>query len=78
MAVIAQLLYVAAQTGIGSFFINYTVEVKELQLNEMQGGLLLGIGGMGVRYWTFLRKIYHAKNQAGDLVRYICSDEHPC
>ncbi|MDR2949631.1 MAG: L-fucose:H+ symporter permease [Prevotella sp.] len=48
MAVIAQLLYVAAQTGIGSFFINYTIEVKELQLNEMQGGLLLGMGGMAL------------------------------
>lgn len=45
-AVIAQFLYVAAQTGIGSFFINYTIEVKELQLNEMQAGLLLGLGGM--------------------------------
>lgn len=48
MAVIAQFLYVAAQTGIGSFFINYTIEVKELQLNEMQGGLLLGLGGMAL------------------------------
>ncbi len=47
-AVIAQFLYVAAQTGIGSFFINYTVEVKELQLNELQGGLLLGLGGMAL------------------------------
>ena len=45
-AVIAQFLYVAAQTGIGSFFINYTIEVKSLQLTEMQGGLLLGLGGM--------------------------------
>jgi FHS family L-fucose permease-like MFS transporter len=45
-AVIAQLLYVAAQTGIGSFFINYTIEVKSLQLTEMQAGLLLGFGGM--------------------------------
>lgn len=48
MAVIAQFLYVAAQTGIGSFFINYTIEVKELQLTEMQGGLLLGLGGMAL------------------------------
>jgi FHS family L-fucose permease-like MFS transporter len=46
LAVIAQFLYVAAQTGIGSFFINYTIEVKELQLTEIQGGLLLGFGGM--------------------------------
>lgn len=45
-AVVAQFLYVAAQTGIGSFFINYTMEVKELQLSEIQGGLLLGLGGM--------------------------------
>lgn len=47
-AVIAQFLYVAAQTGIGSFFINYTIEVKSLQLTEMQGGLLLGLGGMAL------------------------------
>lgn len=46
LAVLAQFLYVAAQTGIGSFFINYTIEVKELQLTEIQGGLLLGFGGM--------------------------------
>lgn len=48
MAVIAQFLYVAAQTGIGSFFINYTVEIEALQLNEMQAGLLLGLGGMAL------------------------------
>ena len=47
-AVIAQFLYVAAQTGIGSFFINYTIEVKELHLSEMHGGLLLGLGGMAL------------------------------
>lgn len=48
LAVVAQFLYVAAQTGVGSFFINYTIEVKELQLTEMQGGLLLGFGGMAL------------------------------
>ena len=47
-AVFAQFMYVAAQTGIGSFFINYTIEVKELQLTEIQGGLLLGLGGMAL------------------------------
>ena len=46
-ALIAQLLYVAAQTGIGSFFVNYTVEAESLGISEMQAGLLLGIGGMG-------------------------------
>lgn len=48
LAVIAQFVYVGAQTGIGSFFINYTIEVKELQLSELQGGLLLGLGGMAM------------------------------
>jgi FHS family L-fucose permease-like MFS transporter len=47
-AVVAQFLYVAAQTGIGSFFINYTIEVESLQLNELQAGLLLGMGGMAL------------------------------
>lgn len=46
LAIVAQFLYVAAQTGIGSFFINYTIEVKQLQLTEIQRGLLLGFGGM--------------------------------
>ena len=48
LAVVAQFLYVAAQTGIGSFFINYTIEIETLQLNEMQAGLLLGLGGMAL------------------------------
>ncbi len=48
LAVIAQFLYVAAQTGIGSFFINYATEVREIDLSEMQGGLLLGLGGMAL------------------------------
>lgn len=48
LAVIAQLLYVAAQTGVGSFFINYTREVEGLGINELQGGLLLGLGGMSL------------------------------
>jgi len=45
-AVIAQFLYVAAQTGINSFFINYAIEVESLQLTKIQAGLLLGLGGM--------------------------------
>jgi len=48
LAVLAQFLYVAAQTGIGSFFVNYTIEVEALQLSEMQAGILLGLGGMGL------------------------------
>lgn len=48
LAVVAQFLYVAAQTGVGSFFVNYTIEVKSLALTEMQAGILLGLGGMGL------------------------------
>ncbi len=48
LAVVAQFLYVAAQTGVNSFFINYAIEVKDLFLTEMQAGLLLGMGGMGM------------------------------
>ena len=48
LAVIAQFLYVAAQTGIGSFFVNYSVEAKGLGIGEMQAGILLGLGGMGL------------------------------
>ena len=48
MAVVAQFFYVAAQTGIGSFFVNYTVETKSLGIGEMQAGILLGLGGMGL------------------------------
>ncbi len=46
--VIAQFLYVAAQTGIGSFFVNYVVEAESLGISEMQAGILLGLGGMGL------------------------------
>lgn len=48
LAVVAQFLYVAAQTGVGSFFVNYTIEVKSLGISEMQAGILLGLGGMGL------------------------------
>jgi len=48
LAVVAQFLYVAAQTGINSFFINYAIEVKDVVLTEVQAGLLLGMGGMGL------------------------------
>jgi len=48
LAVVAQFLYVAAQTGVNSFFINYAIEVKDVVLTEVQAGLLLGMGGMGL------------------------------
>jgi FHS family L-fucose permease-like MFS transporter len=48
-AVIAQFLYVAAQTGINSFFINYVTEEMP-KLTNQQASQILGIGGMGL-FW---------------------------
>lgn len=44
LAVVAQFLYVAAQTGVNSFFINYVVEVNKW--TEQKAALVLSLGGM--------------------------------
>lgn len=49
LAVIAQLLYVAAQTGVNSFFINYVTEVIPSMTNQ-HAAQILGFGGMGL-FW---------------------------
>ncbi len=46
-AVIAQFLYVAAQTGIGSFFINYVTEVVP-HISHKTASEMLAFGGMGM------------------------------
>lgn len=46
-AVIAQFCYVAAQTGIFSFFINYVMELFP-DLTSLQASRLLSMGGMGL------------------------------
>ena len=43
---IALFLYVAAQTGINSFFINYVTE--HASVSNVNASLLLGFGGMGL------------------------------
>jgi FHS family L-fucose permease-like MFS transporter len=48
-AVIAQFLYVAAQTGVNSFFINYVTEELP-SLTNAQAAQILGFGGMGL-FW---------------------------
>ncbi len=50
LAVVAQFLYVAAQTGINSFFINFTTETIQGITNK-QAALLLSFGGMGL-FWA--------------------------
>ena len=49
LAVVAQFLYVAAQTGINSFFINYVTE-EIPSVSNQQAALILGIGGFGL-FW---------------------------
>ncbi|MBQ0064108.1 MAG: MFS transporter [Prevotella sp.] len=46
-ALIAQFLYVGAQTGVNSFFINYVTEL-DTEISKHTAGLLLSIGGMGL------------------------------
>jgi FHS family L-fucose permease-like MFS transporter len=49
LAVVAQFLYVAAQTGVNSFFINYVTEEIPALTNQ-QAAQILGFGGMGL-FW---------------------------
>ena len=49
LAVIAQFLYVAAQTGVNSFFINYVTEEIPSMTNQ-HAAQILGFGGMGL-FW---------------------------
>lgn len=49
LAVVAQFFYVAAQTGINSFFINYVTESIP-SINDENAGYILGFGGMGM-FW---------------------------
>lgn len=46
-ALIAQFLYVGAQTGVNSFFINYVTELDS-SISKATAGLLLSFGGMGL------------------------------
>jgi len=49
LAVIAQFLYVAAQTGINSFFINYVTEEMPA-ISNLQASRILALGGFGL-FW---------------------------
>lgn len=45
---IALFCYVAAQTGINSFFINYVTELDTIHIDNKQASILLSLGGMGL------------------------------
>jgi MFS transporter, FHS family, L-fucose permease len=47
LAVFAQFFYVAAQTGINSFFINYVTETNQ-QISNKSASLMLAFGGMSL------------------------------
>jgi FHS family L-fucose permease-like MFS transporter len=49
LAVVAQFFYVAAQTGINSFFINYVTEA--IKISNTDAALILSFGGMGM-FWA--------------------------
>ncbi|MGD0341677.1 MAG: sugar MFS transporter [Bacteroidales bacterium] len=49
LAVVAQFLYVAAQTGINSFFINYVTEEMP-KITNLQASKILAFGGFGL-FW---------------------------
>jgi FHS family L-fucose permease-like MFS transporter len=49
LAVVAQFLYVAAQTGVNSFFINYVTEEMP-QISNLEAAKILGFGGFGL-FW---------------------------
>ena len=46
-AMIAQFLYVGAQTGIGSYFVNYVLELDP-SISKVAAAQLLSMGGMGL------------------------------
>ena len=46
-ALIAQFLYVGAQTGIGSYFVNYVLELDP-SMSKLTAAQLLSMGGMGL------------------------------
>lgn len=49
LAVVAQFLYVAAQTGINSFFINYVTEEMP-KITNLEASRILAFGGFGL-FW---------------------------
>lgn len=46
-AVVAQFFYVASQTGVNSFFINYATEANT-SISNQQASVILAFGGMGL------------------------------
>ena len=61
--VVALSLYVSAQTGINSFFINYVLEA-DTSLNPSTAAMMLSIGGMGFIYGRSFARFAHFKSRS--------------
>lgn len=60
-AIVAQFMYVGAQTGIFSFFINYVTEL-DAGLTNLQASRLLSFGGMGLFFVGRISGVWLMKN----------------
>lgn len=70
--VVSLLLYVSAQTGINSFFINYVLEADAL-INPSTAAMMLSIGGMGLFMLGRLLGSFILKAVAPARLMAICS-----
>lgn len=71
-AVAAQFFYVAAQTGIGSFFINYVIDV-EPNVSHMEASRFLALGGMGLFMVGRMSGSYVMKTMEPKKILVICA-----
>ena len=76
--VIALFCYVAAQTGINSFFINYVTE-SSVQVTDQQAALILSFGGMGLfMFGRFVGSWIMDKMAAERMLLYFASGATLC
>jgi len=71
LAIIAQLTYVAAQTGINSFFINYVVDAQVA--DELGASTILAFGGMGLFFLGRFSGSYMMRTMKANKLLFIYS-----
>ena len=72
--VITQFFYVAAQVGVGAFFINYATEHWR-EVSNQSASYLLSIAMICFMVGRFFSTVDGA-SQAGDAVGGLCADQH--
>ncbi len=73
--VITQFFYVAAQVGVGAFFINYATEHWR-EVSNQSASYLLSIAMISLYGRAFLQHLVDGASQAGDAVGGLCADQH--